>query len=87
MALTDSERKWGKEQVEAYATVYPRYQAYAQILEQILGYAVKKHAPASMVQTRPKAVASFAEKIWRKRSEAPDPVHDFTDLCGGRPQE
>ena len=84
MTLTDAEREWGKHQVEEYAALYQRYQIYAKILQEILGYAAKKLAPMGMVQSRPKSVASFAEKIWRKRSEAPDPVHDLTDLCGGR---
>jgi ppGpp synthetase/RelA/SpoT-type nucleotidyltranferase len=57
---------------------------YAETLQKILYKIAKKYSPQAIVQSRPKAIASFAEKIYRKKGESSDPVHQFTDLCGGR---
>ena len=80
----DERRAFVAEQVREYASVRPRYVRYAAILEEVLGAAAQRVAPHAIVQARPKSIASFAEKMLRKRAEAPDPVHDFTDLCGAR---
>ncbi len=77
-------RTWVKEQVERYACEYPRYQAYAEVLGEVLRLAAARIAPLAIVQTRPKSIPSFAEKILRKRDAYLDPLHQFTDLCGGR---
>lgn len=75
-------RAWVRSQVERYAAARPAYQAYADTLAQILRGAANQLAPLSIVQARAKTVPSFAEKILRKRR--PDPLREFTDLCGGR---
>ncbi len=75
-----------REQVAAYTEVAPRYAQLATTLEDILKKAVKSRAPLAIVQSRPKAIPSFAEKITRKWEglETDDPVTEFTDLCGAR---
>lgn len=75
---------WSHEQVEKYRALYPLYQQYAATLKRILELARKKYAPEAIVQARPKSIASFADKIQRKRGKYRDPVHQITDLCGGR---
>lgn len=82
--ISDADITWADDQVAQYARVLPRYTAFASVLQDILGYIAGALAPESIVQTRPKSVPSFAGKIWRKRKEFPDPVHQLTDLCGGR---
>ena len=77
-------RTWLADQVRQYVAAYPSYQRYAEVLNVILRRAADDLAPLAIVQTRPKSVASFAEKAVRKRTTRPDPVHQFTDLCGGR---
>ena len=86
MAKTEqiSDKQWVSNQVKRYAKVFPRYKTFAVALQQALQTAVKKHAPLAIVQTRPKAIASFAGKIQRKRAEYANPVKELTDLCGGR---
>jgi ppGpp synthetase/RelA/SpoT-type nucleotidyltranferase len=81
---SNSNQKWAKNQVAQYNEMYPFYSLYAEKLSEILSKAVKQYAPDSIVQTRPKSVSSFAEKIWRKKDESNDPINQFTDLCGGR---
>ena len=75
-------RMWHKSQVKAYAEEKKVYERYTVVLQQVLEKACRKLAPLAIVQARPKALSSFAEKALRKRTE--DPVHDFTDLCGAR---
>ena len=43
-----------------------------------------KYDSTAIVQTRPKSIASFAEKIVRKWPKYHDPLNQLTDLCGGR---
>jgi ppGpp synthetase/RelA/SpoT-type nucleotidyltranferase len=78
------ERDWLRAQVAAYRRLFPRYERYARLLEAVLRNEAASIAPLAIVQSRPKAVASFAEKALRQRATAPDPVRDFTDLCGAR---
>jgi ppGpp synthetase/RelA/SpoT-type nucleotidyltranferase len=82
----DSDRQWACEQIEGYTAVYPRYACCAQLLQQILEKAVKKDAPLAILQTRPKAIPSFAEKAIRKKKAGrySHPLMCMTDLCGGR---
>jgi ppGpp synthetase/RelA/SpoT-type nucleotidyltranferase len=80
---TDS-RAWLAGQVGQYKAVHPHYQAFARLLEQVLKKAVGQLAPLAIVQTRPKAIASFAEKALRKRAQHDDPINQLTDLCGAR---
>ena len=75
---------WYRDQIEQYMQVLPRYTLYGKTLQQVLEKATAKLAPQAIVQTRPKAIAGFSEKIIRKSAEGKDPVNKFTDLCGGR---
>jgi ppGpp synthetase/RelA/SpoT-type nucleotidyltranferase len=86
MSEADQEqfRAWYREQIENYLRVAPRYKELAKVLGDILTAVADRYAPLAIVQTRPKSLSSFAEKIIRKRAETSDPVNDFTDLCGGR---
>jgi ppGpp synthetase/RelA/SpoT-type nucleotidyltranferase len=77
-------RAWVANQVGAYAAAYPSYQRYADVLGVVLRRAADRLAPLAIVQTRPKSIASFAEKAVRKKATRLDPVNQFTDLCGGR---
>jgi ppGpp synthetase/RelA/SpoT-type nucleotidyltranferase len=75
---------WYRDQIDKYVQVYPRYKLFALTLQKVLEKAAKRLAPEGVVQTRPKAVSSFAEKIIRKSAAGNDPVNEFTDLCGAR---
>lgn len=83
-ANQEIENQWACEQNEKYQAVYPRYAAYAQTLQKVLEKAVKQAAPLAIIQTRPKAIPSFAEKAIRKKNKYRDPLVRMTDLCGGR---
>jgi len=80
----DAERKWAEEQIAAFRAIRPRFEKYSEVLGDVLENVAQKHAPLAIVQTRPKAISSFAEKIQRKRSLYKDAIRDMTDLCGGR---
>ena len=80
----DQFRAWYREQIENYLRVAPDYEELAKILDAIFTALADRYAPFAIVQTRPKSLSSFAEKIIRKRGEMSDPVNEFTDLCGGR---
>lgn len=82
MADPSFDPAWISRQVEEYTTLFPLYEQYARTLGKILTQAAKIYAPLAIVQTRPKAIASFAEKLIRKPK--PDPLRQYTDLCGGR---
>jgi ppGpp synthetase/RelA/SpoT-type nucleotidyltranferase len=79
-----AQRAWLSDQVTHFNAVRPYYEEYAALLENLLRRATGRVAPLAIVMSRPKSVASFAEKALRKREEHSDPVHDFTDLCGAR---
>lgn len=78
--LTNSQNQ--TPQIKAYQTLYKTYEEYANLLKNILSKATKQHAPLAIVQTRPKSLSSFAEKIVRKKYT--DPLVQMTDLCGAR---
>lgn len=80
----EAENIWAKTQIENFEKIRSRFDEYAVILEKVLSKAAKKYAPLAIIQTRPKAISSFAEKIQRKRELYVDAVKDMTDLCGGR---
>lgn len=83
--MTDDQlRNWVSNQVDQFVAMLPRYDQYAMVLDQVLRKATAELAPLAIVQTRRKSVTSFAEKCLRKRARRPDPVHQFTDLCGAR---
>jgi ppGpp synthetase/RelA/SpoT-type nucleotidyltranferase len=81
---TSELRDWLAVQVACYAEAYPRYERYAEVLGAVLRGAAERIAPLAIVQSRPKSIASFAEKALRKRATRRDPCHMFTDLCGAR---
>lgn len=86
--MTDPKTKdlhaYVRENVKKYKDVYPNYKEYAKLLDRVLSDGKKRLAPLGIVQTRPKSIPSFAEKIVRKRELYTDPIHQMTDLCGGR---
>ena len=75
---------WHDKQVEAFRKQQPTYAMLARKLHAIFAAAVKIHAPEAIVQAREKTIASFSEKIQRKRSKYRDPVNQLTDLAGAR---
>jgi ppGpp synthetase/RelA/SpoT-type nucleotidyltranferase len=77
-------QQWLRDQVEDYGELFPRFKRYAELLHEVLQAAAKRYAPLAIVQTRPKAIASFSGKALLKRQKYSCPVHEFTDLCGGR---
>jgi ppGpp synthetase/RelA/SpoT-type nucleotidyltranferase len=81
---TTEKRAWLEAQVAAYEDECPHYVCYAELLEEILKRAARELAPLAIVQSRPKSIASFAEKALRKYHKYRDPVHQLTDLCGAR---
>jgi ppGpp synthetase/RelA/SpoT-type nucleotidyltranferase len=84
-ASREEVRNWLAGQVEEYKKKkHPRYVRYAEVLGQVLRLAGKGLAPLAIVQTREKAIASFAEKALRKMRKYSDPVDQLTDLCGAR---
>jgi len=79
------ERHWHQKQILAYTREHPFYEKYAAALERVLKKACAFAIPEAVVQARAKSISSFAEKCLRKAGKKhPDPVHDLTDLCGGR---
>jgi hypothetical protein len=61
-AASGAPLEWSCDQIEQYRQLCPRYELYATSLRQVLDQAARRLAPFTIVQTRPKAVASFAEK-------------------------
>ena len=82
----DQDQQWASQQIEAYRQVHPRYARMAQVLQKILDKATRRIAPLAIIQTRPKAIPSYAEKAIRKKKAGrySDPLVRMTDLCGGR---
>ena len=81
---TDTEMTWAQNQIQQYQELRPRYQEFARTFHHLLERATRPLAPDAIVQARAKDIASFAEKILRKRDKYNDPIHQFTDLCGAR---
>lgn len=79
-----SDREWARQQIATYRSRAANYEVFARTLKDVLEQVSGKLAPLAIVQTRPKALSSFADKIFRKRAGHKDPVNEFTDLCGGR---
>ncbi len=71
-----------RKQMNKFKTVQPKYEKFAEVLENILEQGARKYAPLAIVQTRPKSISSFAEKILRRKYT--NPIKQMTDLCGGR---
>src|SRR3990170_5856520 len=79
----EAQQRMLRQQIKKYSKLFPRYNLYAETLLKVLEKAAKKYAPLAIVQARPKAISSFAEKILRKEKYK-DPVNEITDLCGAR---
>ncbi len=87
-----SDADWVAMHVPRYAHAAPAYAEYESFLKTVLKELTAKVAPLAIVETRAKRMASFAEKILRKRQAyqdprdplPPDPLIRLTDLCGGR---
>ena len=73
-----------KRQIDEYQNMFSCYETYAQVLKRVLEKACKASFQDAFVQSRPKSVSSFAEKVVRKCGKYTDPVNMFTDLCGAR---
>jgi ppGpp synthetase/RelA/SpoT-type nucleotidyltranferase len=76
--------EWARAQVRTYAERRADYKVLATTLAKVLEYVAAKYDPMAIVQARAKGVPSFAGKILRKDKQTPDPVNEFTDLCGAR---
>jgi ppGpp synthetase/RelA/SpoT-type nucleotidyltranferase len=79
-----NDEKWLSQQINEFVKIKNRYQIYSDVLQNVLEKAVQIYAPLSIVQTRPKSIASFGEKALRKKFKYDHPVKQITDLCGGR---
>src|SRR5689334_20050969 len=74
-----------QEKVDEYRDQFALYVEFARFLKQVLEKASKKLMPYSVVETRAKTLASFAEKVVRKQEKYErDSSYDITDRCGGR---
>jgi len=82
--VSDADLAWARAQLALYEDRYPSYELFASVLKDVLDRAAAKLAPLAIVQARPKSIASFGEKIWRKRDKYRQPVNRMTDLCGVR---
>ena len=78
--------QWHTDQIERYQDEFPIYKLYAQVVHAVMRHGCARRAPLAIVESRPKAVTSFAEKALRKKKaeDMDDPVTQLTDLCGGR---
>jgi ppGpp synthetase/RelA/SpoT-type nucleotidyltranferase len=87
---TDTE--WVALYVPKFREIRGHYQKYADFLKEVLEQGSSKLAPLAIIGSRVKSIASFAEKILRKREKygrpdgtlPADPLVRMTDLCGGR---
>ena len=79
------EWQWLQHQIHVYeAQEHARHETYKVTLEKVLNRLKDRWAPLGIVQARAKGLSSFAEKCLRKADKYDDPVHQLTDLCGGR---
>lgn len=76
--------RWHQKEIENYKSEHPRYQIYAKVLQDVLEAVCRQHAPEAIVQSRAKALSSFAEKAIRRSDKYQSPSTQLTDLCGAR---
>ncbi len=76
--------KWYNNQIEIYRDSFPLYERFSHILKEKIQNAVQDFGLMAIIQSRPKSITSFAEKIIRKRHKYKMPVFQLTDLCGVR---
>ena len=81
--MSRDERNRLKGHIEEYAAVLPDFKRYAAFLDEVLNRIRKVYSPLGIVQTRAKALDSFAGKIARKKKYT-DPCRQLTDLTGAR---
>ena len=82
--VSPADLEWARSQLALYQDRYADYELFASVLKGVLDQAAARLAPLAIVQARPKSIASFGEKIWRKRAKYRAPVNRMTDLCGAR---
>ncbi|MBD3191242.1 MAG: hypothetical protein GF308_11390 [Candidatus Heimdallarchaeota archaeon] len=73
-----------EKQISLFKEKRKDYQAYAELIKEILSKLLKQKNLYGIVQARAKTVASFTEKIFRKGHLYANPIEDMTDLCGAR---
>ena len=81
--ISPRSREWHKWQVDKFEKLRPRYERFAEILKAVLSDVCAELSPMGIVHARPKELASFAEKAWRKPKYI-NPICQITDLCGAR---
>ncbi len=78
------DQKFLAEKTHEYAGEYEGYAAYADFLRKVFETVRSRIAPLAIVEARPKAKASYAEKVVRKLNKFRDPRYHITDKCGAR---
>ena len=77
-------QKWHQDQITSFKAQRTAYEVYALLLNKVLERVCRRHTQYGRAEARAKSVTSFAEKAIRKFDKYDDPIHMFTDLCGGR---
>ncbi len=81
----DIDHAFVEKKVNEYTSQLSAYKAYADFLAVVLKKAAKRMMPYCIVESRPKTIASFAEKVVRKQWKFQNiPGYDITDRCGAR---
>ena len=82
--MTPEQRLWHHRKCAEYKGDFAAYQVYARTMELLLRAICRTSAPLAIVQSRPKAFSSFAEKMARKAAKYMADEAIPTDLCGAR---
>ena len=82
--MTDEQKRWHREECAQFKTELPDWDIYAGTLKKVLEAVCRLYAPLGIVQSRTKALSSFAEKIARKAGNYMTKGTMPTDLCGAR---
>ena len=75
--VSNADLDWAGDQIATFAERRSNYEVFAATLAEVLEKVTKELAPGAILEARAKTIASFGEKIWRKRKEF---------LEGGRPR-
>src|SRR5712691_6428894 len=71
--------------VREFKAEWPTYKASAETVGQVIRRLFEpSSARIELIETRPKSVSSFAEKITRPGKSYTDPLRQITDLVGAR---
>jgi len=73
---------WHKTFVDKYRDKQASYESLATKLKETLERACRQLGIWASIQSRPKTISSFAEKILRKYPKYEDPLQEMTDLAG-----